>query len=106
MSKQLKPCPFCKSKTLSIEELSSAWGTGDSEEHVICDNCASCAPLDIWNDRPAETEISELLSKVGDFLQDTAEPAFILAMHDYPVSHGPESQYKELKNILKLIETH
>ena len=58
MIKQLKPCPFCKSITLSVEELSSAWGTGKSEDHVICDNCASSAPVVIWNERPAEKEQS------------------------------------------------
>lgn len=106
MDKDLKPCPFCKSKTLSVEELKSAWGTGGAEEHVICDDCASSSPLDIWNDRPAEKEQSELLEKVGDFLKQTVEPAFILAMHDYPVSHGPESQDKDLNNIMELIKTN
>jgi hypothetical protein len=44
-------CPFCASVQLSVEELKSAWGTGDSEDHVVCDDCAASAPKDVWNDK-------------------------------------------------------
>lgn len=44
-------CPFCGKSDLSVENLKSAWGTGDSEDHVVCNNCAASAPVECWQER-------------------------------------------------------
>lgn len=45
------PCPFCGKSDLSVENLKSAWGSADSEEYVICNNCAANAPVECWQER-------------------------------------------------------
>ncbi|RIW16549.1 hypothetical protein [Vibrio harveyi] len=53
---KFKKCPFCGSAHLSVEEKASAWNNEDLEEHVICNDCASAAPVYIWNIRTLEQE--------------------------------------------------
>lgn len=53
---QLPDCPFCGKNELSVEMLDSAWGIGEPEEHVVCDNCAASAPVDVWKMREEENQ--------------------------------------------------
>ena len=45
------PCPFCGKSNLSVEPLKSSWGNDDSEDHVVCNNCAASAPVECWQER-------------------------------------------------------
>lgn len=47
----LPSCPLCRGTTLSVEPLSSAWGTGEELDHVVCDTCGAGAPVDAWANR-------------------------------------------------------
>ena len=65
---ELKLCPFCGGETLSVEELSSAWFSGNSQDHVICDNCACSAPEVSWNTRADSSQIEKLEADKADLL--------------------------------------
>ncbi|MFC1235108.1 hypothetical protein AACW90_08995 [Vibrio sp. F74] len=56
----MKNCPFCGSSMLSVEQKKSAWNNAEVELHVICSDCASSAPIYIWNKRNEEVEQPKL----------------------------------------------
>ena len=73
---ELKLCPFCGGETLSVEELSSAWFSGNSQDHVICDNCACSAPEVSWNTRADSSQIEKLeaeLLYLSNILRNVSE---------------------------------
>ncbi|WP_390233352.1 hypothetical protein [Vibrio sp. F74] len=45
---------------LSVEQKKSAWNNAEVELHVICSDCASSAPIYIWNKRNEEVEQPKL----------------------------------------------
>lgn len=59
----LRPCPFCASKDISI-----------AESHAFCE-CGASAYLEEWNNRPLENRLKkaiDIMLKAIEFCQDMA----------------------------------
>lgn len=70
------------------------WETGLNGSHSCTENMQNTID-----------DLQSKLLKISEFLENTAVPVFSLAKIDYPVSFGPTSNYNDLKNIIKLINT-
>ena len=59
----LKPCPFCGSSNLTIDQC---WvDRGDEEISLIeCVDCYGSAPRKIWNNRSPMAEVEEIMEEV------------------------------------------
>lgn len=56
-----KPCPFCGSTNLTINQ----WSIDDGEiDAVECLDCYGSAPANTWNQRSPMAEVAEIMEKL------------------------------------------
>lgn len=66
----MKSCPFCGGNNLASESRIPVWGSRLKEFHIVCNDCASSAPIYVWNLRAKKDALNLENKKSGDTVND------------------------------------
>lgn len=83
---ELKPCPFCGSK--SISRSLGEYVNGKEYPYIECDDCAGSSEPDTWNNRPNELvpsveEIEKVIVKQRKLKCDLVQQSELEEFHLY-----------------------